>query len=104
LVFASFNIVTSAFSHTTASLELMVSGLPFADSGVSDFFPGALAWQGITKANYTSIAPIVSSGEARLLFQASGSGQALSNIVAADVPTGGQVILYGGTYYYATGT
>jgi hypothetical protein len=97
---AEFNIITSAFTHTTASGQLGISGLAdvsSADSGYSAF--GSLVWAGITKASYTQVTPIVTAGNNIINFIASGSGVATSSIVAADVPTGGTVHLRGFVVY-----
>lgn len=97
LVMARFRLVTSSFTHTTASGDLRLTGLPFTNGGLGG--RGALAWQGITKANTSEIAAIVSGATNFIAFQTSASGQPLSIVGAADMPTGGSVILVGGAAY-----
>lgn len=91
---AHFAIVTSTFTHTTASGNLRITGLPIASAGVS--VRGPLTWQGITKAGYTDIAPILVPPAQTIFVQASGSGVSLSLVQATDMPSGGTVILIGG--------
>ena len=91
-----FRIVTSTFTHTTAAGDLQVTGLPYlanADTGFTR--DGTLVWSGITKAGYTQISCAMSAGTSTILFSASGSGVAVDNVDAADVPTGGTVVLRG---------
>ena len=95
-VFGSFRIVTSGFTHTTASGNLQVTGFPVTPSSDTGFvWDGALTWGGITKAGYTQVCCAFAAGSATLLFTASGSGVAPSNIAAADMPTAGSVVLRG---------
>lgn len=93
-VIASFNITTSSFTHTTASGNLLVSGLPVAHAVAS----GILSWgagrlNGVTKANYTNFSAFIGSGATNVGFVASGSAQTNSLVTAADTPTGGTVNL-----------
>lgn len=92
-VTATFDILTSTFTHTTASGSLQISGLPFQSAIAVP--AGALEWGGITKAGFTSVAPVIASGVSIVTFRASGSGVAPTTLTAADLPTGGQVILRG---------
>jgi hypothetical protein len=83
-------IVTSSFTHTTASGNLMILGLPYNVGLTSNYTPTAsLIFQGITKAGYTQFSPIPEYGFASMRFLASASGSSVSSVTAADVPTGG---------------
>lgn len=87
-------IVTSTFTHTTASGSLVMTGNPHTatnSSGLS--MGGSVVWQGITKANYTHIVPSVPASATNILFTGSGSGQNNSNIDATDMPSAGSVQL-----------
>lgn len=96
-----FNIVTSAFTHTTASGDCQITGLPYTAVNVTGLRNvGTLNWQGITKANYTDIAPHINANATTILLGASGSGQSLANIGTGDMPTGGSVILRGTGIYF----
>src|SRR3990167_1843832 len=59
---AWFNVITSEFTHTTASGNLLLTGLPFrASTLMSPFFGGSVSFSGMTKANYTHVVPSVAS-------------------------------------------
>lgn len=95
-----FNVVTSAFTHTTASGNLKLTGLPFtSNSDTGSLCYGSLNWQGITKASYTDIAPRVLAADAQIFFVAAGSAQSVSNIAFGDTPTAGTIILRGHLCY-----
>ena len=92
----AFNIVTSAFTHTTASGNAQIATLPFSGANVTGLRQyGSIQLNGVTKANYTQVSPYVEVNDATIRIQAWGSGQAVSNIVAADMPTGTTVWLRG---------
>jgi hypothetical protein len=98
---ASFLIVTSGFTHTTASGALFINGLPFtANSAQASMrWQGQLRFAGITKANYTSFDCWIGAGGTAMGAVGSGSGQATSAVTAADMPTGGSVVLSGTIIY-----
>jgi len=88
----SFNYTTSAFTHTTASGNLQITGLPIAQATASGILPfGSGRFAGVTKANYTQFCCTIASAAQLLTFTASGSGQSNSTITAADMPSGGSV-------------
>lgn len=90
-----FNIITSTFTHTTASGTLTVSGAPYsATSETGNHNHGPLTWQGITKAGYTQINARIAS-TAVVSFPASGSGVSYSDVSAADTTTGVNLVLQG---------
>jgi hypothetical protein len=93
LVVIDFNLVTSAFTHTTAAGSLRVTGVPF--NAGSNIFGGNFSWSGITKAGYTQIAFQIVSAGGLLVFNASGSGLAQAQVLVADMPTGGEVVVRG---------
>ncbi len=96
LYIAGFALATSAFTHTTASGNLTVSGVPVtASSATNRDTVGSMSWGGITKAGYTEIVPYVYVGTNYINFVGSGSGVARSLVIAADVPTAGTVIING---------
>lgn len=97
LVHATFEIVTATFTHTTASGNLQITSFPMTNSGV--VVEGAILWGGITKAGYTQVSAQLSASGTIATFVASGSGQAPSNVVVADVPTGGSIVLKGTIVY-----
>lgn len=98
-VFGNFLIVTSSFTHTTASGALLVTGFPFANGAVtaSSF---QVDWGGITKAGYTQISGSIANGATQATFVASGSGLARASLSTADTPTGGTIVLTGTFSYF----
>lgn len=101
IVFAFFNVQTSAFTHTTASGNCRLTGLPTNAANVTGLLgEGNVRWSGITKANYTHVAPRVAGNGSIINFTASGSGVAVANVDAADVPSGGTPSLTGYVIYF----
>lgn len=103
MIVATFTIQTSVFTHSTASGNLRITGLPVAGATITNHLNvSPLTWQGITKANYTQISAwLPQDGRSSFEFQGSGSGQSNSFVAAADVPSGGTVQLYGRIIYAA---
>jgi len=99
VVILSFQIVTSSFTWTTASGNLIISGTPFACPAGFDQ-PGSSWVMGITKTNYTQYSPIVNQGTSNILIRASGSGQTASTVTASDMPSGGTVQIRGTITYF----
>jgi len=100
LVTAMCTISLGTFTHTTAAGGAQITGLPFTSANDSQNAVGSTAWHGITKANYTQIGGFIVANDNKLLFFGFGSGVALSQIVAADMPTGGQPFLGCTITYY----
>lgn len=107
LVTVSFFIVTSAFTWTTASGSWEITGLPYTastdtnDSGMR--WCGSMNYAGITKASYTGFVPTITAGDNFIKFVASGSAQSDVFLAAADMPTGGMVILNGSLTFRVRG-
>lgn len=100
LVHAEFNITTSAFTHTTASGLLQVTALPYTSNATVGYQAvGTLVWQGITKAGFTNVLPVVTNSATTILFSAVASASAATAAQTADVPTGGSVALIGSLTY-----
>jgi len=97
---AWFNIITSSFTHTTASGNLLITGLLFrASTLMSPFMGQAVMFSGMTKANYTQVVGSVASASTQVTCYASGSGQASAILAITDFPTGGTVKLQGCVIY-----
>lgn len=89
------NVDTATFTHTTASGNLQITGLPFTSLSTAGYrSSGKAIWTGITKAGYTEIAANLEAGQTIVTFQASGSALAVSNVTAADMPTTSNVQLF----------
>lgn len=100
LIVAWFSIQTSTFTHTSASGAASITGLPATCLNVAGLISyQAMGWSGITKTNYTQVMPQVSANSATISLIASGSGQAITTVNAADMPTGGSVTLRGIVVY-----
>jgi hypothetical protein len=96
LRFLTLDLVTSTFTHTTASGNLNITGCPFTSmNSPAATYRGSLQWTGITKANYTEAIFALANNSATLLVQMSGSGQAVATVSTGDMPTGGTVQLRG---------
>lgn len=96
----SFVLQTSTFTHSTASGNLTITGLPYAsvnDSAYGSY--AALGFQGITKANYTSYLGAVLSNTSSIIPIGCGSGQTAAIPSPTDLPSGGTVILAGAGHY-----
>jgi hypothetical protein len=99
-VYCSFTIVTSTFTHTTASGELRITELPFATSSDSDNFSSVgCAFEGWTKANYTQSCIEPTPGQSYATFLLYGSGQAAAVVSSGDVPTGTRKLIQGQFQY-----
>ena len=95
MVIAQFGVVTSSFTHTTASGDLQVTGLPFTSFSAAWITgTGAGSWQGINKTGYTDVIARIGTSSNTIFLQASGPGQAQTTVLASDVPSGGAVTLY----------
>lgn len=93
---AWYKVVTSAFTHTTASGSIYLSGLSFRSSTlINPFMDGSVFFSGLTKANYTQVTSGIAGNDTKIGFYASGTGQAGVQLVITDFPTGGSVILQG---------
>jgi hypothetical protein len=99
-VFLTFQLITSTFTHTTASGNLTISGLPFTVNAALNHRGGSLVWQGITKANYSEVVPSAVASTTTIILNIMGSGQSATAVAAADMPTGGSVILSGSAMFF----
>ncbi len=89
-VTASAYVVTSAFTHSTASGAFVINGLPYTSTSTSNYFNvGACQYGGVTAATTPHIVGRVDPNTSRIGFIASGSGAANVNIGVTQVPSGG---------------
>lgn len=87
-------IITSAFTYTTSSGQLRVTGLPFtSDSTTANNATTTSVVSGWTKANYTGITAVVLANSAQFFFAATGSAQAFGDLTTTEVPTTSSVII-----------
>lgn len=101
LVHVNFGVITSAFTHTSASGTLRITGLPFtaSNSNAVNTNYGNLVWQGITKVGYTDINTYVVANTSYIEFGAAGSGVLQGSVGFGDTPTAGTVALLGTIIY-----
>lgn len=99
-VMVQITIQTSTFTHTTASGNLQITGLPYTSANITNgSFDGSLVWGGITKASYTDISLTILANTNVITLTACGSGQAATSITASDTPTAGTLVLQGQITY-----
>lgn len=78
-------------TFTTSSDELIITNL---SSEMAAFTQAGQVWEGtmyfsnITKAGYTQFTPVIASGENQIKIRASGSGQTLDWVKAANISSG----------------
>lgn len=90
-VIANGLINASTFTHSTASGNLRVTGLPIAGKNISagGFF-GSCRFTGINKTGYSSFSiNLPGNGANYLQVTASGNNVAISEVAVADCPSGG---------------
>lgn len=83
-------IKTTAFTYTTASGNLIITGIPKAFSAYSAFYQptGNCAWSGITlPAGYGQINVNGTSGGTSIFLQAFGSASSILTLTTTHVPT-----------------
>jgi len=95
MVTLQWRVATSAFTFTTASGAVNITGNPFTASATLPANYGSVLWQGITKASYTQVVPFINQGASIIQLGGSGSGQAIATIAAADMPSAGTVVMAG---------
>lgn len=87
-------LVTSAFTPGTASGAMLVTGLPFPAANIANQnYYSACNIAGYTKAGYTSVLARLVGNTSQLDFVADGSGNANALLQAADMPSGGTIVL-----------
>jgi hypothetical protein len=96
----SFNVLAT-ITHTTASGDLRITGLPFTAANDSTAqWRGTVQFGGITKAGYTDFAAGVGPNSTLMVIVASKSASDISVVTAADTPSGGTVRLQGSVTYW----
>lgn len=87
-------LTTSAFTHTTASGALQITGLPFASENASgQEWAAAVNYRGYTDAARPVVCAVIQSNSSVVVFSASGSGQTTNTVGTSEMPTGGTVTL-----------
>ena len=102
-VFYNLRIVTSTFTHTTASGNLQILGLPITvgtPTAGTQNSAGVCNFSGFVKAGAALTSnPVQGTSVIQVSFY--GSGLAAGSITAADVPTGGNLVISLSGHYTA---
>jgi len=96
----TFQIDSTAFTWTTAASFLRITGMPFAAANIGQLDYAALGtFRGITKAGFSQFALRTVQNQTYMQVTASNSAAVPSGVVAADMPSGGTLALYGTISY-----
>ena len=91
LVTASCRITTSAFTHTTATDDAQIQGLPFVARTLTNMRTvGSLTLFGANKAGFTQVNSQINSGSSSASFIATGvAGGSISSVKITEIASGG---------------
>jgi hypothetical protein len=90
MITVAFRLTTSAFTWTTASGALQITGIPFASRTLTNMrWHNPCSFNGITKLLYTQFQLQLNSASSTIVANMSASGQSQSGVSAADLPSGG---------------
>jgi hypothetical protein len=101
-VFAAFNMVTSAFTHTTAVGLAYLSGLPSYHSVQNGYAPNP-AYVNYTKAGYTQANFSIGASGNYVFVHTSGTGVTTDRLQVPDLPSGTN-LTWSGSFMYCTDT
>lgn len=89
IAFATIGLITSIFTHTTASGLFKITGFPFTFAFNDEFgYIAPVAFEGIALPDYTNFNLVPSNVENAIFMVASASGKLLVNVTASNFPTG----------------
>lgn len=96
-----FDVVTATFTHTTASGQLRIAGLPFACANITNLeMTGAVeASNIILPAGYTWLNVQAFQNLSTLRLVRSGSGVSRNTITTAEAPSGVNKTIFGSVTY-----
>ena len=97
------NLETSTFTHTTASGNARITGLPYpALSTSNSATSGSVDWEGITHASFTQVNTALLAGNSFLNLRGMASATSRALLTATSFPSGGTVrLIFTHTYYTA---
>lgn len=99
-VTANFEVTTSTWTHTTASGDFRILGLPYAADGVTAWRGPLFGFQGFTSANFTQLMTKIDAATPTMVkINKSGSAQSLLTTPVTDWPTTGTVRVIGEITY-----
>lgn len=99
MVTLTFRILTSTFTWTTASGSLLISGVPFSPA-IQAQVSGTLSFEGLTKASYTQIVPVLVTASPSINLLACGSGVARLTVDQTFTTSGTNIFLSGTLIYF----
>lgn len=95
LVTVNLFVSTSTFTHSTASGNVRLTGLPFTSANsTQNIAIGSMIFEGITKAGYTQFNANVGQNRDWVQLSAMASATAYSNVSITDLPSGGTPFFY----------
>ncbi len=97
MVFFTIRVTTSAFTWSTASGDLRITGLPFP-AATSDIVCAA-TMRGYTDATRPQVQGQIQVGNSYLNILSSGSGTTSNRLTATQVPSGGTVDIFASGFY-----
>jgi hypothetical protein len=105
LVILTFEITTATFAHSTATGQLIITGIPFKCAASQYRFVGTLHQQGLNKAGgtHTQWNPVIHSGGTGLNIYMSGNGVGEQLVQVAQVPSMVNQIYVGSIIYDVRG-
>jgi hypothetical protein len=94
LVSVSINVLTSAFTYTTAAGELRITGMPYTTLNVGGAISASgVLYSGVTDALRPVLSAFVSPNTNYVVFRLSGSGVGTANPAQINLPSGSTVAL-----------
>ena len=100
LVIVHFHLKSTTFTHTTASGNCFITGLPFTSLSTTFMDAnGVFGWAGITVANYTQINLRINPNTTKFDLRINGSAQGVGGVTAAEMPTTGTLDFEGTCSY-----
>lgn len=103
-VTAYFQVITSTFTHTTASGDIFLSGLPYTSENTTNLNSiGTMLYQGYGAATTERphMVPYVQAASASVRFALSGPAVTVTTAAITNFPTAGTVQLTGTVTYFA---
>jgi hypothetical protein len=94
-VFVNLLVSTNTFTHTTASGNARITGLPYTSSSATQNVSiGTMYFAGITKVGYTQFNASVGPNNSYIQFGSMASALAFALVQIGDLPSGGTPFFY----------
>lgn len=91
MVTASCRVITSSFTHNTATDEMQIQGLPFSARSLTNMrTTGSVELYGANKTSFTQVNSQIETGSSSMEFIATGvAGANISSVKITEMPSGG---------------